>query len=305
MIAQCFRTLCLCSILSSTPRDGTSCCRRGERSASGDQPGGECGAEGLLRPAAGVCFCSRGRFFRLAEEWPCIVGRQCVGRLSFGATAAAPAGAGRVAQERSAVVDPVGGGSSGLRRCCRAARARCPAGARGTGARVFDERSRAGRLYCDVVALAWEGCLAVRRGGPLLARRRPIPTSRSSWIARERRARSGSLDACRKSIGSPARAPSRTASKPPRRAGCCGRSGWATTTGRSRRSASRRRGTRSPPATSRSSASRAPRRRACTPEAATRSSSAPSPSLTASRWDTRACTSRSSPARSSPTPSRP
>ena len=47
-------------------------------------------------------------------------------------------------------------------------------------------------------------------------------------------------------------------------AACCARSAWATTTGPSRRSASRRAGTRSPPATSRSTASRRRPRRACT-----------------------------------------
>ena len=48
---------------------------------------------------------------------------------------------------------------------------------------------------------------------------------------------------------SPAAATSPTGSRRPRPAACCARSAWATTTGRSRRSASRRRGTRSPPAT--------------------------------------------------------
>ena len=78
---------------------------------------------------------------------------------------------------------------------------------------------------------------------------------------------------------------------------CSAPSAWATTTGPSRRSASPRAGTRSPRATSRSSGWRRRSRTACTRPAATRSSSARSRSPTASRWATRGCTSRWSPAR--------
>ena len=100
-------------------------------------------------------------------------------------------------------------------------------------------------------------------------------------------------------------APSPTASSAPPPAACCARSAWATTTGRSRRSASRRRGTRSPRATCQPRPAReGGEGRACTPAAASRWSSAPSRCPTASRWATRACTSRWCRARSSPTRSR-
>ena len=132
-----------------------------------------------------------------------------------------------------------------------------------------------------------------------VARAHPAAVGRSRAARSPRRtaeARSR-LAACPSTTSSPARATSPTVWRRPRRGGCSGRSAWATTTSPSRRSASRRRGTRSRPATCRSTGWPRPSRTACTPRAATRSSSAPSRSPTASPWATRACTSRWSPAR--------
>ena len=108
-----------------------------------------------------------------------------------------------------------------------------------------------------------------------------------------------------RSTASHAVARSPTGWSAPPRAACCARSACATRTSASRRSASRPAGTRSPRATCRCSGSGSRPRRACTGPAGSRWSSAPSRSPTASRWATSGCTTRWSPARSSPTRWRP